>query len=54
MNMNERMEEWLRSHPKATMEDAFRAGWLECSSAWCHGKREQMEQIIELMKEIIG
>ena len=47
------MKEWLRGHPKATLEEAWEAGWLMCTQAWCHGKREKMEKVIEMMKDII-
>lgn len=52
--MNERKEEWLKEHPTATAEEAFKAGWFACTDAWCHGKREKMESVCELMKEIMA
>lgn len=51
--MKEKMEIWLHENPDATLEDAFEAGWMLCTEAWCQGKREKMEQVCELMKEII-
>ena len=51
--MNEEMEKWLSEHPSATLADAFKAGWLGCTEAWCHHKRKKMESVIELMKELI-
>lgn len=51
--MKEKMEIWLQENPDATLEDAFEAGWMLCTDAWCHGKREKMEQVCEVMKEII-
>ena len=53
MGFREQMAEWIAKHPQATLEEAFEAGWFACSEAWCHGKREKMEQVCELMKEII-
>lgn len=53
MNWEKEFERWLKENPNATLKDAFRAGWMKCSNAWCHGKREQMETCIELMKQII-
>ena len=53
MGYKEQMSEWIAKHPEATLEEAFEAGWFACSEAWCHGKREKMEQVCELMKEII-
>ena len=52
--MNEQMERWLRENPTATLRDAFEAGWYGCTDAWCRGRREKMEQVCEMMKEIIG
>ena len=51
--MKDKMEEWLREHPDATTADAFKAGWMGCTDAWCHGRREKMERVCELMKEIM-
>jgi len=51
--MNEKMKLWLQENPDATPEDAFKAGWMLCTEAWCRGKREKMDQVCELMKEII-
>ena len=53
MGFKEQMAEWIAKHPEATLEEAFVAGWFACTEAWCRGKREKMEQIVELMKEII-
>ena len=47
------MEIWLQENPDATLVDAFKAGWMLCTDAWCHGKREKMDKVCELMKEII-
>lgn len=52
--MNNVMEKWLAEHPKATLADAFKAGWFSCTDAWRHGKREKMERVTELIKEIIN
>lgn len=51
--MNEIMRLWLEAHPDASPSDAFKAGWMCCTEAWCHGKRELMERVRELIKEII-
>lgn len=53
MSYKEQMKEWLQKHPQATLEEAWEAGWLMCTQAWCHGKREKMEKVVEMMKEII-
>ena len=53
MNYKEQLQEWIEKHPDATLQEAFTAGWMLCTDAWCHGKREKMEQVCELMKEII-
>lgn len=53
MGFKEQMAEWIAKHPQATIEEAFEAGWMLCTEAWCHGKREKMEQVCEFMKEII-
>lgn len=52
-DMNEEMEKWLAGHPNATLREAFEGGWYGCTDAWCHGKREKMEQVTELIKEIL-
>ena len=52
--MNETMKRWLAGHPEATAEEAFAAGWMLCTEAWCHGKREKMEMVCELIKDVLG
>ena len=52
--MKKSLERWLDGHPDATVEEAFVAGWMLCTEAWCHGKREKMERVCEMIKEIIG
>lgn len=52
--MKEKMKQWMNDHPDATVEDAFEAGWLSCTDAWCHGRREQFESVCETIKEIIN
>ena len=54
MNYKEQMEKWMREHRNATPEECFEAGWMLCTDSWCHHKREKMEQVCEMMKEIIG
>ena len=53
MNYEEQMEKWLKEHPKATPREIFKAGWFACTDAWCHGKREKMEQVSIIIKDII-
>lgn len=53
MNYKQQMKDWMQKHHNATVEDAWEAGWLMCTQAWCHGKREKMEKVIEMMKDII-
>ena len=53
MNCKQEMERWLKENPNATVEEAFEAGWMICTDAWCHGKREQMDACIVLMNDII-
>lgn len=53
MSCKEKMRAWLQEHPEATPEEAFEAGWYACTDAWCHGKREKFEKIVEYVKEII-
>ena len=53
MSYKEQMKDWIQKHPEATPEQAFEAGWLLCTQSWCHGKREKMEKICEMMKEVI-
>lgn len=48
------MKRWLQEHPNATLREAFESGWMACTEAWCRGKREKMEQICEMMKELIS
>lgn len=28
--------EWLNKHPKATLVEAYKAGYLRCTEAWCN------------------
>lgn len=28
-------EQWIKQHPKATLTEAFIAGYWKCSDAWC-------------------
>lgn len=51
--MKEKMAEWISKHPDATVEEAWTAGYFCSTDAWCHGKREKMDKVCELMKEII-
>ena len=54
MSMNEQRAEWIAKHPEATIEEAFTAGWMLCTETWCRGKREKMEKVCELMKDVIS
>ena len=47
------MEKWLQEHPNATVAEAFKAGWFACTDTWCHGKREKMEQLSDMINEIL-
>jgi hypothetical protein len=31
--------EWLKKHPKATLDEAFKAGYLRCAEAWVRNER---------------
>lgn len=53
MSYKEKMAMWMAEHPKATVAEAFEAGWFLSSEEWCHGKREKLEQIRELIKDIL-
>lgn len=53
MSYKEQMKDWLSKHPDATPEEAYEAGWLACTDAWCHGKREKLEKLVQLMNDII-
>lgn len=53
-DMKEIMDKWLSENPNATLREAFEAGWYGCTDAWCHHKREKMEQVCELIKEVIS
>lgn len=35
MNYKEQMKEWLSKHPDATIEEAWEAGYFQCSVNWC-------------------
>ena len=39
MNYIEQRTEWLRKHPKATIEEAWTAGYLQSTDNWC--RKEQ-------------
>ena len=53
MNYKQQMAEWIAKHPEATVEQAWMAGYNCSTEAWCHGKREKMERVCELIKDII-
>lgn len=39
MGMLQDKQEWLEKHQKATLEEAFEAGYLACTTNWCQHKR---------------
>ena len=39
MSMQDQKAEWLKSHPNATLDEAFEAGYFTCSSNWCNKRR---------------
>lgn len=36
MSYHEQRKRWIRDHPKATIEDAWNAGYFQCSDNWCN------------------
>ena len=53
MSYKDQLKEWLSKHPNATVEEAIEAGYMISNNNWCHGKVEQMEKCIEMLKQII-
>lgn len=39
MTYIEQRDKWLLSHPTATAEEAWEAGYLCCTKNWCQSKR---------------
>lgn len=39
MNYQQQMANWIKKHPKATIEEAYEAGYLQCSVNWCRKER---------------
>lgn len=39
MSYIEQKKEWLDKHPKATLAEAWEAGYLQSTENWCKGKR---------------
>lgn len=35
MIYKEQMEKWIKEHPNATIEDAWMAGYWQCTDNWC-------------------
>lgn len=31
--------DWLKQHPKATLDEAFKAGYLRCTESWVKQER---------------
>lgn len=52
-NYKEQMADWIAKHPEATIEEAWESGYNCSTEAWCRGKREKMERVCELIKDII-
>lgn len=40
MGMMEQMEGWVKEHPGATLKDAWKAGYLQCTDNWCGKDRK--------------
>lgn len=53
MSYKEQMAEWIARHPKATIEEAWQAGYLQSNTNWCRGKVDIMQQCRELMRQLI-
>lgn len=53
MSMNEQRAEWIAKHPKATIEEAWQAGYNCSTNNWCHGKVSLMEECRKLLKQLI-
>ena len=54
MNYKIQMQEWLSKHQNATLEEAWRAGYMACTDNWCKGKRELMEKCREMLGTLIS
>jgi hypothetical protein len=39
MGYEAQMEKWLKQHPKATVEEAYKAGYLQSTENWCRKTR---------------
>ena len=39
MGYEKQMMDWLQSHPNAKVEDAYKAGYMQCTSNWCNTER---------------
>ena len=53
MSMNEQRAEWIAKHPKATIEEAWTAGYFQSNQNWCKGKVGLMEECRKLLKQLI-
>lgn len=53
MSYKKQMKEWLDKHSEATPEEAYEAGYTQCTINWCHGKVEYFEKIKELITKIL-
>lgn len=39
MTYKQQMDIWLKKHPKATLEEAWEAGYWQCTDNWCTSQR---------------
>ena len=37
--MKEQMRKWIETHPGATLEEAWMAGYWTCTDNWCKKRR---------------
>lgn len=54
MNYKEQMTEWIEKHPEATIQEAWEAGYMFSTDAWCHGKVSLMAECRELINQILS
>lgn len=39
MGYKTQKEAWLKAHPKATVAEAWEAGYVQCTENWCRKER---------------
>ena len=44
MNYKKQKEEWLKAHPEATIDDAWEAGYRQCTQNWCDAGEEYVSK----------